>query len=799
MRILSVDENAGNLYLVETMARTRGHEVVSACNGLEALEQLAAQSFDLIVSDVPMPAMDGFQLCRTVKSDARLKHIPFVFHTATYTARQDEELGLALGASRFLVKPVEPEEFLAAVEEVVRQGESGSISIPVVNLDDDGRNPSLYNQRLVRKLERQIQQLEAARTELAASEEQLSRMWEGSMDGMRLTDRDGIVLRANPALARMFAKPLDGLPGRPFTSCYGVDDPESMLASYREQVESRAVEARFETQLRRWDGQEIWLEGSNAMIETPSGPVVFSILRDATERKRSERERASLEEQLRQAQKVESIGRLAGGIAHDFNNLLTVINGYSRLLLGQLRGDDPLRERVEAIHKAGERAAGLTQQLLAFCRKQVLEPRVLDLNGAIAEMRPMLARLMGEDVELSVRLHPDATTICADPHQLVQVVMNLAVNARDAMPHGGMLSISTTVVDGSEGRAGSHPGVRAGCHVLLAVSDDGIGMNEETRRRIFEPFFTTKEVGKGTGLGLSTIQGVVEQSGGCVEVESEPGRGTTFRIYLPSVDAPADSTQPEAVAAPRGKETVLVVEDQAEVREYAAAALKAYGYRVIEAANPDEALLLCERERGRVDLVLTDVAMPDSSGWDLAIRLGEARPGIKVLFMSGYNDDAIAYRGIAGKGTSFIQKPFGPDQLAVKVREVLAASDRRARILVADDEAGIRKLLRIALEEGGYEVLEAANGIEALKEARAGRVDLAIADMAMPGQEGIETIRALRREVPGVGIVAISGAFQSQFLETAQPLGADAVLCKPVSDELLLASVAEVLKSRGKL
>lgn len=337
MKILSVDDNVENLYLIEMMARSHAHEVVSARNGLEALEQLAVQSFDLIVSDVLMPAMDGFQLCRTVKSDDRLKHIPFIFYTATYTARQDEELGLALGASRFIVKPVEPEEFLAALEQVVREGESGSIPVPAVDLDDGGKSLSLYNQRLVRKLDRKIQQLETARTELAESQEQLRLIWEGSMDGMRLSDRHGIILRANPALARMFAKPLDSLPGQPFTCCYGIDDPESILASYRQQVESRTVEARFETMLRRWDGEQIWVEGSNATIELPSGPVVFSILRDVTERKRSEQERSSLEEQLRQAQKLESIGRLAGGIAHDFNNVLTVINGYSRLLLGQLR------------------------------------------------------------------------------------------------------------------------------------------------------------------------------------------------------------------------------------------------------------------------------------------------------------------------------------------------------------------------------------------------------------------------------------------------------------------------------
>ncbi|MGA2773068.1 MAG: response regulator [Bryobacteraceae bacterium] len=676
MKILSVDDNVENLYLIEMMARSHAHEVVSARNGLEALEQLAVQSFDLIVSDVLMPAMDGFQLCRTVKSDDRLKHIPFIFYTATYTARQDEELGLALGASRFIVKPVEPEEFLAALEQVVREGESGSIPVPAVDLDDGGKSLSLYNQRLVRKLDRKIQQLETARTELAESQEQLRLIWEGSMDGMRLSDRHGIILRANPALARMFAKPLDSLPGQPFTCCYGIDDPESILASYRQQVESRTVEARFETMLRRWDGEQIWVEGSNATIELPSGPVVFSILRDVTERKRSEQERSSLEEQLRQAQKLESIGRLAGGIAHDFNNVLTVINGYSRLLLGQLRAGDPLRDGLEEIRKAGERAAGLTQQLLAFSRKQVLQPRVLDLNRAVGEMRPMLARLMGEDVEVYVKLQAEATTICADPHQLGQVLMNLAVNSRDAMPHGGKFSIETGFVEWGESYVQSRPGAHAGPYVMLAVSDTGVGMKAETRGHIFEPFFTTKEVGKGTGLGLSTVHGIVEQSGGYVEVDSEVGRGTIFKIYLPRMQAaPADSGKPEAVPAMGGKEMVLVVEDQPEVRRYAAAALRAYGYQVIETASADEALLVCEREGERIALILTDVVMPGLSGRELADRLKERRPGIKVLFMSGYTDDTMVHHGVLEKDAEFIQKPFSPDELAIKVRGMMVAPD----------------------------------------------------------------------------------------------------------------------------
>jgi DNA-binding response OmpR family regulator len=373
--------------------------------------------------------------------------------------------------------------------------------------------------------------------------------------------------------------------------------------------------------------------------------------------------------------------------------------------------------------------------------------------------------------------------------------MNLVVNARDAMADGGKLLVETANVERDESYTRSHPEARVGRYVMLAVSDNGAGMDEETKNRIFEPFFTTKGAGQGTGLGLSMVQGIVAQSGGFINVYSEPGQGTSFKIYLPALaEAAPDDWRPAAVPAPEGKETVLVVEDQADVRKYAAAALKEYGYRVIPAANAGEALLLCQRER--VDLVLTDVVMPNVSGRELADRLETLQPGIKVLFMSGYTDNVIVHHGVLEGGAKFIQKPFSPEELAGKVRAVLSPPAPAARILVADDEAGVRGFLRKVLEEGGYEVIEAADGKQALQQARAGHVDLVITDLVMPGQEGLETIRALRREVPGVGIIAISGAFGGQFLKVAQMMGAAAVLNKPVSAELLLARVAEVLQQR---
>src|SRR5664279_3093615 len=390
-------------------------------------------------------------------------------------------------------------------------------------------------------------------------------------------------------------------------------------------------------------------------------------------------------------------------------------------------------------------------------------------------MRPMLERLMGEDVEVGVALLVASGTIHADPHQLEQVVMNLVVNARDAMPGGGKLLVETANVERDESYTRSHPEARVGRYVMLAVSDNGAGMDEETKNRIFEPFFTTKGAGQGTGLGLSMVQGIVAQSGGFINVYSEPGQGTSFKIYLPALaEVAPDDWRPAAVPAPEGKETVLVVEDQADVRKYAAAALKEYGYRVIPAANAGEALLLCQRER--VDLVLTDVVMPNVSGRELAERLEKLQPGIKVLFMSGYTDNVIEQRGVLEKGAGFIQKPFSPEELARKVRAVLAPTVRASRILVADDEPGVRAFLRNALENVGYEVIEANDGEKAIRQALGGGVDLVIMNLVMPEQEGLETIETLRRNVPGAGIIAISGAFGGQFLRTAQLLGADAVM-----------------------
>jgi CheY-like chemotaxis protein len=368
---------------------------------------------------------------------------------------------------------------------------------------------------------------------------------------------------------------------------------------------------------------------------------------------------------------MEAVGRLAGGIAHDFNNLLNVIMGYASLLTRRVSaGADA--SRLAQIVKAAERAAGLTRQLLAFSRKQVLEPRVLDLDTVVGELGGMLRRLIGEDVELVLQPGAGLWPVKADPGQLEQVVMNLAVNARDAMPQGGTLTISTANVEVDPEEAWRHPTVAAGRYVVLTVRDNGCGMDQEVQSHIFEPFFSTKEKGKGTGLGLATVYGVVQQTGGQIRVESAPGRGAAFHIYLPPTEAaPTSAPAPARVEPRRGAETVLLVEDEDSLRELAAEVLEGLGYRVLVAVDGKDALRVAQGAKGPIDLLLTDVIMPGLSGREVAARLAPARPGLHVLFMSGYTDEAIAHHGVLEPGMRLLNKPFTPDQLAQAVAHAL--------------------------------------------------------------------------------------------------------------------------------
>ncbi len=434
----------------------------------------------------------------------------------------------------------------------------------------------------------------------------------------------------------------------------------------------------YEVEAIRKDGSRVPVEVSSRLIYENGVPVaVQGSARDITERKRAEEALRASQLQLQQSQKLEAIGQLAGGVAHDFNNLLTAILGYTDLSLRRIEEEDPIRKNLKETKKAAERAAALIRQLLAFSRKQILEPKVLDLNVVVRDMHKMLTRLIGENIDLATKQAGDLGIVKADPCQVEQIIMNLVVNARDAMPRGGKVTIETANVtlDGSK-----HVSIKPGPYVMLAVSDTGSGMDEETQTKVFEPFFTTKEVGKGTGLGLSTVYGIVKQSGGNIWVYSEPEMGTVFKVYLPRVDSEKAVSEIQTTSEIKdfyGSETILLVEDEDIVRGLTREILSEAGYHVLDAKGGNEALRLCRDYSGPIELLLTDVVMPGMSGKEVADRLHELRPSARVLFMSGYTDEAIVRHGVLDANVEFIQKPFTWAKLGKKVRDVL---DRTAVI-----------------------------------------------------------------------------------------------------------------------
>ncbi|OLB07898.1 MAG: hypothetical protein AUH06_04085 [Gemmatimonadetes bacterium 13_2_20CM_69_27] len=503
---------------------------------------------------------------------------------------------------------------------------------------------------------------------LRNSEQSYRSLVDGVRDVIFALSPGGEVTSLNPAFEEMTGFPPAEWVGRPFEAFVHPDDVPLALDLFGRVLQGEprpTIQFRILTRAGTYRVAEF---SATAQLRDGRLTGILGIGRDVTER-------LGLEQQLRQAQKMEAVGRLAGGIAHDFNNILTAITGHADLLLEDLGHHDPRRADVDEIRRSAERAAGLTRQLLAFSRQQVLQPKVVDLNALVLDMDKLLRRLIGEDVELATVLDPTLGRVTADPGQLEQVIVNLAVNARDAMPQGGKLTLETRNIDLDSSYTLEHSLVKPGPYVQLTVSDSGIGMDEETQAHAFEPFFTTKPRGQGTGLGLAMVYGTVKQSGGFIWVYSEPGRGATFKIYLPRVDAPVESAAPPAPVErpPRGSETVLLAEDEPAVRAIARQALERQGYTVLAAPSGADALALAAQHGATIHLLLTDVVMPGMSGRDLADRLTAQRPGIRVLYISGYTDNAIVRHGMLEPGLAYLQKPFRPDALVRKVREVLDA------------------------------------------------------------------------------------------------------------------------------
>jgi two-component system cell cycle sensor histidine kinase/response regulator CckA len=871
-RVLAVDDHAANLYLLQVLMQSAGYEVEQAANGAEALEKARQNPPDLVISDILMPIVDGFTLCRAWKADQKLSHIPFIFYTATYTDRRDRDLAFNMGADAFITKPADPVDFLAAVLSVMSKADAARPNPPSRRVGEQNQENVLkqYNDALVRKLEKKMLQLDKSNRDLEheASErkraEESLRLVRFSLDHVAdsvfWTDPAGRIIFAGAAASRSLGYEPDELlrltvfdldpkvtPARwdeswkrlkegrtrsfetehrtktgflipvdvsvnyvafehkeyncvfarditerirtenvlrrqlaldeiledllsqlvsasgteldrvidaalqPIAQFIGVDgailfqaaeDLSAWTATYgwtapfiqspcerlqgiprgtltavggelsagrtivvhsSSDISSNAVELR-----------ELWnREGVRSALLVPfrghGGSVrgflgLFAVSSElaleyqlvrqaeqvakafatALERKYVEESLRESDERLRQSQKMEALGQLAGGIAHDFNNMLTAIIGYSDLLL-TAPDEEPnppdVNQSVGEIRKAALRAAELTGQILAFSRRQALRPQVISINEMIEEVRPLLQRTLSEHLELSFLLDPQAGKCDVDPHQMVSVLMNLAVNARDAMPHGGKLTVESANVELDEGYCARVDGLRPGGYVVLTVRDTGIGMDKQTLSRIFEPFYTTKDPGHGTGLGLSTVHGIVTQSGGGISVDSEPGKGSTFRIYLPRSDKTATATkarptQPTGSAPGPGGETILVVEDEEAVRFLLTRALRAAGYDVLAASVAPEALEILRQGR-KIDLLLTDMSLPgDTQGDALSRQAQDYLPGLAVLQISGYSQPALAHSDDTAEDIGFLEKPFTSTALKRKVREALDA--RRA-------------------------------------------------------------------------------------------------------------------------
>ena len=623
LSILVVDDDAQMLRTIKDILRLRGYSAIIAATGGQALEitREMKEAPAVALVDLQLPDMDGIELIRRLREIAATTEVVILTGNASIDSAVR---ALREHSNDYLVKPVQPDN-------------------------------------LVGTIERASERWQRRRAVLAMreSEERLRLIFDHVSDALFIADDSGRIIDANPAACALTSQPLETIQTLTMSQVL----PESSPLGAAEDSVTSSSDSSGITSRRNGHSDNRVLDVRSAAFAP--GVLVYTV-RDLTRQRK-------LEDQLVQAQKMEAVGQLAGGVAHDFNNLLTVIMSYSSMLLADMGANDATRGDIQEISDAAQRAAALTRQLLAFSRKQVLQIRAVNVNAVVVDVERMLRRLIGEDILLTTHLDPDLALINADPGQLEQVLINLAVNARDAMPGGGDLTITTDNAELSEEHRERHLGAAAGKYVMLAVTDTGSGMTKEVQQRLFEPFYTTKGVGKGTGLGLATVHGIVKQCGGDVYVYSEIGHGTTFKVYFPRL-ANADSipTIPEHRAiTPNGTETVLLAEDDEAIRTLGARVLGTLGYNVLVARTGGEALRIVAEYKGKIDLIATDVVMPEMNGSQLVERVLEARPGIRVLFMSGYTDDEVMRRGVIDGQTAFLQKPFTPDLLAHRVREVL--------------------------------------------------------------------------------------------------------------------------------
>ncbi len=648
-KVLVVEDDEVLNRLAQKILTRAGFDADGVMTGAEAADRVTADPDLILLLDQELPDMTGTELVRTLKDGGRT--LPFV----AMTGHGDETVAvemMKLGARDYLVKGADLTELL----------------------------PKVFN-RVFRELQTE-RELAWAQAALRESEERFKLAMEASRDGIWDWNVETGKVYFSPSYAAMLGFGPDELPGRISTWSERIhpENRDSAVEANTACIENRTDGFRVEFRMRTRSGDWRWiLARGKAVTRGPDGRAIRLVgtHTDITDQKAAEAEKTRLERQFHQAQRLESVGRLAGGVAHDLNNLLSPILGFAEMLADAAGEDTNRRWQAEEIVKASLRARDLVRQLLAFSRRQTLSLKPVDLNALVERFRPLLRRTIREDIDIRAHLSPDLPKVAGDAGQLEQVIMNLAVNAQDAMPVGGVLTVETGMVELDEAFTARHDDLNPGPHVLLAVTDTGCGMDAETRTHLFEPFFTTREIDKGTGLGLATVHGIIKQHDGHIRVDSEPGAGSTFRIYLPrhagagETDAGARSSTPDAFAAPRGTEAVLLVEDNDLVQELAVTILKRQGHKVLTAASGDEAMALLDRYDGPVHLLLTDVVMPGMNGRQLFEKAARVHPGLKVLYMSGYTDNVLADRGVEETAGHFIQKPFSVNALAAKVRAIL--------------------------------------------------------------------------------------------------------------------------------
>jgi PAS domain S-box-containing protein len=676
-RILTVDDNEDILYYLRALLTGHGYVVESARHGAEALEKARQSPPDIVISDLLMPVMDGYTLLRHWKADELLKTIPFIVYTATYTAPEDEELAMSLGADVFLVKPSEPEDFIARVRLVEADVAKAPPKTPRQIAGKEDALVRQYSEALVRKLEEKTIQLEAANRALQEINTRLGTLVGQANIGI-LVHHDFKPIMANAELARMLGYGSDSevLAVPDCRVLFAEEERERISAFNKDRLSGRDSPGVNPVKGRKKDGTVIELENRAFPIQWGERLSICSMLTDVTEQNK-------MEEKLRQSQRLEAVGQMTGGIAHDFNNLLTVILGNSEFIEEGVSANQELRSLAEMIRKAAERGAEMTNRLLAFSRRQALDPKAVDINGLMSGIDGLLRRAVGGQVELETKLGSDTGAVLIDATQLENALLNLSVNARDAMPGGGKLIIETKRVQIDQAGVADPSDIAPGIYAHITVSDNGTGMDEETRLHAFEPFFTTKNFGKGSGLGLSMVYGFVTQSRGYVRIHSEPGHGTSIELYLPGLAADAEiaGAEPRLNSTHVGSEKILVVEDDDLVLQHVMMLLKSLGYQATSARNGAEALAVLKTTVD-FELLLTDVVMPGGiNGFQLAHEAHKLYPGLPVLLSSGYTDATISQTGSPHRNFHLLKKPYRRQDLATHIRTALGREGVEAQPL----------------------------------------------------------------------------------------------------------------------